>query len=274
MSTRGGFTLVELIVGTVVMAILGTILARMLVQDSRFVSQLEAMMDARQSARAAMNSMAVELRMISSGGLVNASPTTIEVRSPFGWGVACDRDVGDTIASLVPADSMWYASAVSNVDGIAWLDGAGSYQFEPGVSVTSSGNSAACTAEGVSILPGGQLVAVNMVNVPAPGTVIYLFQEVTYSFAESSVLPGRIGLWRQAGSAPNEEVLAPFDSTAGFGFFVDPSAAPLVNPPADLSTVTGLELRLHGESAITPEGRTEFEDFQLQTRVTFLNAAN
>src|SRR5579872_5541358 len=50
-----GFTLVELMLAMVVMALLGIGLTRILINDSRVVSRQDAMMSARQGARAAMN---------------------------------------------------------------------------------------------------------------------------------------------------------------------------------------------------------------------------
>ena len=49
MMNRRGFTLTELLIATVVMGILGFILARMLVQDSRWVARLEAILSEAQA---------------------------------------------------------------------------------------------------------------------------------------------------------------------------------------------------------------------------------
>lgn len=271
MMNRRGFTLTELLIGTIVMGILGFILARMLVQDSRWVARLEAMMDARQSARMAMNTMAVELRMVSGGLQVPSSRTSVIVNSPYAWGVACDRVGTVTVATLLPADSLMYASA--SPDGIAARDNAtGDYVIFPGGTAAPSAAPAECTTEGIQLLPGSVLVELGGIT-PAvlPGDVVYLYQRIKYEFAASTTLPGRIGLWRQAGTAPDEELLAPFDTTAGFGFYVAGSDSVWTNPPADLTTVTGLELLLHGESELTPNGADGPQDFDLETRVTFLN---
>jgi prepilin-type N-terminal cleavage/methylation domain-containing protein len=270
--SRRGFTLAEILIATIVMAILGTIMARMLIQDSRFVSKLDAMMDARQSARAAMNTMAVELRMVSKGGLTSATPTRVTVRAPYAWGVACDRASGQTRASLLPADSMMYASAIPS--GLAWLTNTGNYSFVTSITVAPYGTATSCTNEGVQILPGGHLITITMINVMPPGTVFYLYQTLTYEFTNSATIPGRIGLWRQAGGAPNEEILAPFDTSSGFGFFILNSDTALTNPPGNLNDVIGLKLLLHGESEQTPEGQAAPMDFDLQTRIAFLNTVN
>ena len=87
-NTRG-FTLPELLVATVVMGILGVALTGILVNDSRFVSKVDAMMNARQAARAAMNTMAVELQMVSNGGLTVATGKRVQARMPNAAG-RCD----------------------------------------------------------------------------------------------------------------------------------------------------------------------------------------
>src|SRR5207253_1750967 len=62
---RRGFTLTELLMAMAVMAILGVALTRILVNDSRFVSRQDAMLSARQGARAALNSVLSELSMVA-----------------------------------------------------------------------------------------------------------------------------------------------------------------------------------------------------------------
>jgi prepilin-type N-terminal cleavage/methylation domain-containing protein len=274
MMHRRGFTIVELIVGTVVMAILGTILARMLVQDSRFVSKLEAMMDARQSARAAMNTMALELRMVSDDGLLAATPTLVTVRAPYAWGILCEAVGTERVASLVPTDAMWYGSAIP--DGVAWRDNTGTYRFDDDVTIVSPPtNPGACTDPDWFVQAGGLRIGITQLGgFPSPqlGDIFYLYQTISYEFRTSADIPGpppRIGLWREVNGSATE-ILAPFDTTAGFRFFLDPNDPPIENP-VDLAEVTGVELRLHGQSELTPQGTNSPEEFYLQTRVTFLN---
>jgi prepilin-type N-terminal cleavage/methylation domain-containing protein len=73
-----GFTLVEVLIAIAVMSVLATALTRILLSDSRFVSRQEALLTARQTARAAMNVMSVELRMVSDSGLLARAARGIE----------------------------------------------------------------------------------------------------------------------------------------------------------------------------------------------------
>ena len=270
-----GFTLIELLIGMTVTAILGVALARILISDSRFVGRQEAMIDARHAARAAMNLMTVELRMVGDDGLLAAAPESVTVQVPYSYGVTCNPSGTDLIVSLMPRDSLMYATAV--LDGMAWRDNTGTYNRITGISVSGSSDMAACQADSIRVVPGGELIAVSGIPgvLPGPGRIMYLYQTVTYWFTASSEIPGRVGLWRKAGGDAAEELVAPFDSTAGFGCLVGPSLQVQTCPPGGgLSTVRGLELRLSGESEFESPGIGRPERFPLTTRISFFNKVN
>jgi len=270
-----GFTLIELLIGMVVTAILGIALARILISDSRFVGKQDAMINARHASRAAMNTMVTELRMAGDGGLLAATPDSVRVLVPYAFGLTCTVSGTDLIASLMPPDSLMYGSAVT--DGLAWRDSAGAYNMIPGIVVAGSSNVAACQADSIRVVPGGMLVAISGISgtPPQPGRIFYLYQTVTYKFAASTDITGRIGLWRKAGTAAAEELVAPFDSTAGFACLVGPNLQIQTCPPGGgLALVRGLELRMFGASEHPPPGSTTPETFSLVTQVPFLNKVN
>jgi len=269
---RHGFTLVELLVATVVAAILGTALARLLVNDSRFVSRQEAMLSARHTARTAMNWMAAELRMVSDGGLLAATPESVRVRVPYAFGLVCGFSGIQRVVSLMPVDSLQYANA--NPDGLAWQSGGGTYNFPSSFSLSPSSDTATCTDDSIRVVPGGRLLRIGVISLPPTGSVAYLYETITYKFAPSADLSGRIGLWRRAAGSTYEELVAPFDSAAGFGFLVGSSTTALDNPPGDLETVTGIELRLVGASQYVPRGATKAQTFELVTQARFQNKFN
>ncbi len=271
-----GFTLVELLVAVLVMAILGTALTRMLISDSRFVSRQDAMISSRHAARAAMNTMAVEMRMVSDDGLLAASPDSITARLPYAFGMTCGMQGPSVIVSLVPPDSLTYASAVP--DGMAWRSAAGTYTVIEGINTSSTSQSDECTADSIRAIPPDSIY-IRISNVgaspPPPGQLFYLYQTVTYRFGASTELPGRIALWRKVGTAAAEEILVPFDSAAGFGCLVGPKLTVKVCPPPEgLTAVRGLELRLVSASEVAPQGSTDPETFELVTQVPFLTKVN
>lgn len=277
---RRGFTLTELLVTMAVMAILGVALARIIINNSRFVGQQDAMMEAREAARAAMNTMTPELRMISDGGLVAASAESVTARVPYAFGMMCPYVPGSPrTASLMPTDSVTYASAVPG--GLAWRTSAGTYSSPiTGITVTAALSSVVCTADSIRLVPAGRFIDISGIpssQQPDSGSIFYLFQTVTYKFAPSADLPGRIGLWRRAGSAGYEELVAPFDPAARFAFLmgVNMQVDTRTNvAAAALDSVRGLELRLVGASDYVPQGESGYTTFDLRTNVAFLNKAN
>ncbi|MFQ5703265.1 MAG: PilW family protein [Gemmatimonadales bacterium] len=270
--TKRGFTLIELLIAALVAGILVTVLTRILLSDSRFVSRQDAMMSARQTARAALNVTAVELRMVSSGGLIAAAPDSILVRVPYAFGMSCGTSAGLTVGSMMPTDSMMYANATPA--GMARLQPDNTYSFLPAITAASSTDVAACTAQNVNIIPSGFLVGITPPNAATAGTIFYLYDNVAYRFMPSADLPGRIGLWRRSGTASYSELVAPFDSTARFRFLVGPSLQVNDNPPADLTTVNGLELKFVSASSSPPQGESAYQNFDLPVQVVFFNKSN
>ena len=272
-----GFVLAELLVAMFIAAIIGASLTQLVISQSRFVALQGALMQARGGARAALNVMAGDLRMVSDSGLVDASPDSVTVRVPYAFGVACTQTSGRTVVSLLPADSATYFSATAS--GYAWRDSTGQFVFvEPATVGSSTGSQCGSPylTKTIAILsaPGWSPLAVavgpNDVRTP-PGSVVYLYQVVRYAFAPSAQVPGRIGLWRTVlSTGQRDELVAPFDSSAGFQF-LDSAYAPQVSPPADLNTVRGVRLILVATSELPPEGRSEPMQFHLTTDVVFRN---
>jgi prepilin-type N-terminal cleavage/methylation domain-containing protein len=278
--SRRGFSLVELLVAMAIMGILGIGLVRIIVNNSRFVSQNDAMMEARETARAAMLSMLGELHMVGDRGLVAATRDSITVRLPYTFGMACQTNGGITVVTLMPTDSLTYATAVP--EGLAWRDSSSGAFTNPslitGITVAPSTNTLACTQDSIRQILGSRLVGVGGiagVNVPPSGSLLFLYQTVTYKFAASADVPGRRGLWRKAGAAAYEEVAAPFDSAAAFAYLTGPwmavDARTNIGSQAARDSVRGVELRIYGSSVPTPEGRSAPETFRLRTRVAFMN---
>lgn len=287
--SRRGFTLVELIVAMTVMAVLGLGLTRILISDSRFVSRQEAMMAARQAARAAMNTMVAELRLITDGGLIADSAKKIVARIPYAFGVLCKRSVGVSTAALLPTDSLTYYSAQPT--GLAYRHRTtGNYVFPTttSFSVANSTNTAQCkspsdTARVLGGSPPGKLIDINSPGLstpppsPPPFPVFYLYQTVTYSFgvvtaAQDPTLAGRIGLFRTVGSGAADLLVAPFDTASGFRCLTGPNLNRVSCPAGGgPSVVRGLELKLISASEKPPQGSSKPQTFDLTTRIAFVN---
>jgi prepilin-type N-terminal cleavage/methylation domain-containing protein len=274
--TRRGFTLVELLVAMVVMGLLGTALARLLISDSRFVAKENARLDARQTARAGLTIMSTDLRMVTDGGLLAAAPESITVRVPYAFGLLCAMSGANTIGALAPVDSAIFANAV--MEGVAWRTTPGAYSFRDGQTAWAAPSSASiCAADSIRAVAGpttslsGRVIGMSGGLMGPAGTVFYLYQTVTYRFAASATFAGRVALWRTVAGGSDEEILAPFDTTAGFSYVIGSAQAPSDSAPANLSTVTGVELNLDAQSVSTPNGSTAPASFALRTRIKFVN---
>ena len=273
-----GFVLAELLVALVIAAIIGLALVQLVISQSRLIALQGSVMQARGGARAALNVMAADFRMVGDSGLVAAAPESVTVRIPYAFGVACGQTGGTTVVSLLPSDSAtFFAAAMS---GYAWRDSRGTYHFvQPasvsnpnvGLSTCTGATPPITTLSATGWAARAVALAPNVVATP-PGAVIYLYQVVRYAFAPSAQIPGRIALWRTVlATGQRSELVAPFDSTTAFQFLVGSSLTPAATPPADLTTVRGLRLVLVAASEQPPEGRTSPMTFDLTSDVLFRN---
>ena len=272
---RSGLTIVELIVTMLVVVIVGAAFTRLMVYQSRFFDHQATSREARSVSRGALNVLLSELRMVAvPGGILSATNDEVVARVPYAWGLLCNSTIVASTFSLAPMDSLTYAEP--GVAGYAWRDSTGNYAYQSASFTLAPGLAGDCTAAGITTLPGGRVVTVTPV-VPAAavtGTPILLYRRIRYSFRNSVTLPGRRALWRtNIVTGASEELIAPFDSTAAFHFYVDGSAAPQAVPPALPGTLRGLELRLHGQSENATIATSSPRTAQLQTAVFFMNRA-
>jgi prepilin-type N-terminal cleavage/methylation domain-containing protein len=276
MTDRRGFTLAELIVGMVVLGVIGAALTRLFLSQSRFYDQEGQLRRARLVSRMAINTVLSDVRMVeATGGLVSATPAQVTLRVPYAIGVVCANTPVQTTLSLWPVDSTVYATA--GFSGYGWRDSLGSITYvEAGTSVAND-NPSLCVAANVVTLPGGRVVGVRpplpatLPTVTAIGTTVFLIQRLTYEFKPSVALPGRIALWRTTVvTGQTDELVAPFDTSAKFRFFVGSDTAQAA-VPSPLSNVRGLELGLTSQSDRAPEGATAPRQAQVVTAVFFNN---
>ncbi|HJP61505.1 MAG TPA: prepilin-type N-terminal cleavage/methylation domain-containing protein [Gemmatimonadaceae bacterium] len=275
---RRGFTLVELMVGIVIFAIVGALMTRLITVQGRFFDRQGMSNAARNVSRSSLNRMVSDFRMIeASGAVVAASPTSLTIRVPFSIGVMCANANGGTVVTLLPADSTMYANAAYY--GYAWRDfQTGAYSYVEAGSTRDVANVASCTAVNITTVPGGKAVLVKPA-LPANaglGTPVFLISRVRYEFKASVAVPGKLGLWRtviaQNGGETAEELVAPFANTAKWKFFtLNGGSVAVDNPPATLSDLRGLELHLDGMSEYISPGQTTAESAPFTTAVFFKN---
>lgn len=278
MNRQRGFTLAELMIAMVILAIVGSGLVSVLVSETRFFSQQTQQRQARMVSTTAVNAALSDLRMVeATGGAVAATSASVTIRAPYAMGIVCATSAAQTTVALFPFDSTEYASA--GFSGYAWRDSLGNYTYDEAGVTLAAGTVATCTAAGVTVVPGGGVVVVapgalptTYPTVTAIGTPVFLFQRLTYAFQPSVTLPGRTALWRTVvATSQSAELVAPFDSTAKFRFYAAGVDTAQSTVPSPLSNLRGLELVLNGQSENVAEGATQQSSAQVVTSVFFNN---
>ena len=278
---RRGFTLIELIVGIVVFAIVGALFTKLLTVQGKFFDRQGMGNAARNVSRSSLNRVISDFRMIEAGGgVVAASPTSLTIRVPFSIGVVCRNANGGTVLSLLPVDSTTYVNA--GYYGYAWRTFQnGFYAYVEGGSTREVGDPANCVAVNITMVPNGRTVLIKPA-VPASaglGTPVFLYSKVRYEFKASTAVPGKLGLWRTIinanGGEQAEELVAPFANTAGWKFFtINGGNVAQTNPPGNLPDIRGLELHLDGMSESIAPGQSANENAPFTTAVFFKNRVN
>lgn len=281
-SKQRAFTLAELIVAMTVLAVLGVAFTKLLLTEGRFSDQQNAARGARSVARQSMNVLLSELRMVQDSGFIDSATTDgklIRVKVPYWFGLNCGRTGGKTVASMLPVDSLMVAQA--KYYGWAWRGGNGLYtQVTGGAAVTSTtptkctsstGTNAGIKAVTVAGRTGQVLDLTPQAPASAPqGEAVFLYQRVTYSFKVSTAFPGKQGLWRKAEGGTDEELVAPFDTTARFKYWKVGASASIAAPPA-LDSIRGVDVVLAGLSTYTPTGKTKPVMSTIVTSIFFKN---
>src|SRR5687768_7317811 len=279
LKTREGFTLVELLVTMVLTAVIGAAITGVFVTQARFFDAQEKVAFARGVSRGGMNMIVSELRMLEQGGgIVSATNRRITLRAPYAMGIVCGNGSGRLTVSRLPVDSVTMSDA--GFAGFAYRKSDGTFTY---VETTSKPDRdqgiAVCLAASVTVMTGSTINQMGRVEqfpfvpspAPAVGAPVFFFQRITYEFRTTS---GRVGLWRRVDSAASpgegEELVAPFDSTAKFRFYVNDSPAAQTAVPTLLHSVTGIELTLDGLSD-RPERNGTYQSVPLTTSVFFKN---
>jgi prepilin-type N-terminal cleavage/methylation domain-containing protein len=289
---RRGYTLVELLIAIVILGIIAAAMIRLMVSQANFTSSQAAMRGARSVSRDAYNILMTDLRMVQdSGGLVFAKADSIKVRVPMAYGLVCKQGGGYTTVSLVPGDSALFA--LGTYGGVAYRDTtSGVFQFIPvaaGDAITTETTPTVCTdstaGPGIAtisylpvngVLRTGRVARVKAMPAAPVGTAMFVWQEILYAFDSSAAYPHRgRGLWRTvtgtgaANTWTRDEIIAPFDSSARFKFYVydqDMSQAAVPNP---ISKIRGFDLVLNGASIRPASGDTKQKVTKVTTAVFF-----
>jgi prepilin-type N-terminal cleavage/methylation domain-containing protein len=287
---RRGFTLIEVTIAMVIVAIIGAAFTKLLASQSRYFDQQTNIRKARSVARNSTNVLLSDLRMVQdSGGIDSAASDgkAIRIKVPYRFGLVCGTNGTITTVSMLPSDSS--VVAMAKYGGFAWRDTAtGRYHIvTPSAPASAdapvaSGTPSTCTGNG-----GGQAnlrtysvagrtgnildlngPAASGAHVTAP---VFMWQRISYSFKASTQYSGYLGLWRDVEGMATEEILAPFDTSARFRFFVSGGDTSVVTPPA-ISSIVGVDLVLSAiSSRVVSNNINSHSMSKMRTSVFFKN---
>ena len=274
MRNRHGFTLVELMIVMVISALVGTAIVKLFVSQAQFFDRQARSRESRSVSRGALNVLMSDLRMVeTSAGVVSADPAVLVVRVPYAFGMVCTSTLVSTTISRLPLDESFYPAEV--FAGYAWLGMDRTYTYIEGNALPEAGAPATCDAESITTIAGGAVLTLTPGTAGAvPGNLVFLYQTVTYQFAESEDVPGRLALWRLVDGGVEEELIAPFGADARFRFFVNNNPDAQDASPGAGDQLRGVELVLPGASERRAVGTQAYAENDLTTAVFFKNRLN
>ena len=299
-SLRRAFTLVEILTSLAILGIIGLGMVRLIISQSRFTEGQMAKRNARTVSRNAMNIMLTDIRMVQDdGGLRFAARDSVTLRVPVAFGLLCANAAGVATMQILPVDSAM--TALGQYSGWAYRDSVdGLFKYQDAASPIpfnsiAAGTTTTCTDSSVvlgvqrpGILPmtyvagtttrSSKVIQVNdpvTAATPNAGWPVFLYQQITYRFDSSTAFPHRVGLFRKVRTSDPaapivDEIIAPFDTSAKFRFYVLNSDVAQEAVPGALNTVRGLELVLAGSSPRAQQSEKSAEQ-ALVTGVFFKN---
>jgi prepilin-type N-terminal cleavage/methylation domain-containing protein len=273
-AVRRGMSMVELIIGMVVLAVIGMSMTKIMLSQARYFSHQKQSNAARNVARGPLNRVVSDLRMVEArGGVMFASDTAVQMRVPYAMGVVCGIS-GGTHISLLPADSAMYAAP--GYSGYAWRGGNGVYRYKEDNHVKDVGILSVCDNAAIYTLTaqGAKVVKITpaLPDTASVGTPVFLYRQIRYSFRPSLAVPGTKGLFRTTvATGTTEELSAPFDNSVKFRFYTGTSVTASATPPADLSKLRGVEMQMPGMSEKVPMGSTAKYKSIFNTAIFFKN---
>jgi prepilin-type N-terminal cleavage/methylation domain-containing protein len=284
-----GFTLIEVLIAMVIVAVIGVAATRLLAAQTRFFDHETNLRTARTISRSSTNILLSDLRMTQDSGGVDsvlADGKLVRVLVPYRMGLVCATAGNTTTVSMLPTDSGTVALSV--YAGFAWRDPAtGRYVYVTPANPTTSdapvlsANAALCTGVGAGQAQirtvgangtnGSILDLTNAGGSLAPvGAPVFFWQRITYSFRQSGFYPNRIALYRNVQGGVNEELMSPFDTSARFKFYKSGEDSARTAPPP-LSDIRGLQLVLRALSPRATSRDSAASQSQLYTAVFFKN---
>lgn len=239
-----GFSLVELLVATVLAAIIGGAVLSLILRQNQFYAQHGEYVYAEQTVRATGELVAAELRMAAPADLLAATADSVAIRYDTYQAVVCEEASGVDEATLFVFDSVTNANLQGTLGYAvsAPADSAHTYDdgWSPTVDITGTAKTT-CTDRGAPDVADGWRYRTlagwsssSLGGVPARGSYVRKYGELSYHFDPSSFASGT-ALWRN-----NQELVSPFQSGAAFSYVM--AGGDTLSAPATLEDVRGIRI--------------------------------
>jgi type II secretory pathway pseudopilin PulG len=280
-------TLIELLVTLVLLAGIGTIVAKMMLDQQRFYQRMTEQMSVRRELRSAMSMMPSDMRSLSSvgGDIISFDASTIRFRSTIGASIICAKAAPNTL-DLPPLDmarttlTSWHSTPTAGDTIFAFRAdsmGAGgdSWTAHRIVSVTESVTLCPASAYLDAALDAGKarfriVVSPDVADSVKVGAAIRFVRSTEYSVVAGESGKYYVGRAEYLGGAwtTPTPVLGPFIApslagTGGVRFVMFDSTGAEVASGGDKKSISRIDLTLRGQGASSSglvAGTTESKD--------------
>lgn len=291
-ATRGnrrGFTLIEIMMAMLILAVVAVAFTKVVRSQVRFADRQASAKDARDISRSGLNALLTDIRMVDAdSGITVATRDSFTVLAPYAEGVVCGTNGAGTgsVIALLPYDSLTYAEG--GYSGYAYIDTTTTgvayeqrYQYVKNaytptrLDSAATATSAPCrtATDTVSIFKQGAVLVQPAIPLRSRYQAAMLVRYVTYSFKPSTSIPGARGLYRRVvnGTRGDEELVAPFDTSAQFRYYLTNGTKQSSATGASLNQIRGIELELDAKSDRTVPGSAKPPTAPMKTAIFFKN---
>jgi len=270
---RTGLTLVELLITLALLAVIGTIVSKMMLDQQRFYQRMNEQMGVRRELRSAMSMMPTDMRSLSSvgGDVISFDASTIRFRSTVGASIICAKAAPNTL-DLPPLDmarttlTAWYSTPVAGDTIYAFRAdsmGAGgdSWTAHRVVSITPSTALCAGSPYIDAALDAGKaryrvVVTPDVADSVKVGAALRFMRSTEYSVVAGESGKYYVGRSEYLGGAWSvaTPVLGPFiapsmSGTGGVRFVMFDSTGAEVSPAGNKLSISRIDLTLRGEGS-------------------------
>jgi len=271
---RGGFTLVELLIGVVVAAVVLTGVYQVQIVQTKMYGKQREVMDVHGSLRSAAALLAWEVRQASAadGDIYTLGANSIVLRSVQGVGTVCVRH--GTLPRLGILGTPAAMAATSDDSVLVYSATSSTWRIMRVTTVATAASLGVGTCAWGSTVPD---IGVAL-SVAAPsdtagieaGAPIRAFRRVEYGIYQDA-FDGRWWLGRKVGAAASyEKLTGPLLQQSSGGLVItyhDVTGAVTADP----TLVATINLTLRAESYAQPAGQNAYEVDSLTTRVALRN---